>query len=349
MLNECYIGDCIDGMREFVAAGISVQTCITSPPYWGLRDYGVHGQIGLEDSLDEWVECMVKVFGLVRDILVDDGTLWLNLGDGYSHGGCGSRDADRWPKQSRNDHRVQHAKRNSALKPKDLLGMPWRVAFALRDDGWYLRQDIIWHKPNPMPESVRDRCTTAHEYIFLLSKSERYFYDFESMQEPASGTANARGNGINPKAVAGWDMGPGSHSIIEHAKSKKDSGREAQGLKDSTKFGRGPGWRNKQNASFSGAVNELVDKRNRRSVWTIQSEAFADAHFATFPRRLVEPCILAGSRPGDIVLDPFMGSGTTAQVAEQLGRRWVGCEINPEYLALQRERLRQQNFILEHA
>lgn len=373
MLNECYIGDCREGLRAFVAAGLRPQMCVTSPPYWGLRDYGVEGQIGLEPTLADWVDTMVEVFREVREALADDGTVWLNLGDGYSHGGCGARDADRWPKQSRNNHRLKHAKKHSALKPKDLLGQPWRVAFALQDDGWYLRQDIIWSKPSPMPESVKDRCTKSHEYIFLLSKSARYFYDADAIKEPSSpGTheryARARSPSDYPgnqtiassfdhmkKPVAGWDTGLGKHLTIEHNRGPKDQGRHEQGLRDSTKFGRGAGFRKraeagsgiKNNDSFDEAMAIMPDKRNKRSVWTIAAESYADAHFATFPRKLVEPCILAGSRPGDIVLDPFMGSGTTAQVAEHLGRQWIGCEINESYKAFQDDRLRQQHLALD--
>lgn len=319
MLNRCYIGDCMVGLRAFADAGISARVCVTSPPYWGLRDYGHADAYGLEPTLDDWVDRMVLVFRSVRQCLSDDGTLWLNLGDSYaSNGGPGwqgknGQRADRRFTLTRDSVGMREIARRppAGLKAKDLMGQPWRVAFALQEDGWYLRQDIVWHKPNPMPESVRDRCTKAHEYVFLLSKSERYFYDFEAMQEPVSGTANAKGSGVNPKSRS-W---------------KTPEGKV----------------RPKQNESFSAATAGLVDKRNRRSVWTVQSGAFSGAHFATFPRKLVEPCILAGSEPGDIVLDPFMGSGTTAQVAEQLGRQWIGCEINPDYVALQADRLRQQH------
>lgn len=219
----------------------------------------------------------------------------------------------------------------------------WRLALALQDAGWWLRQDIIWHKPNPMPESVRDRCTKAHEYLFLLTKSEKYFYDFDAMQEPVSGTAHARGSGVNPKATpSGWDTSPGGH-------------RELKGRYSGTGVGFGRGYdkvakpRVKQNASFSGSVNALVDTRNRRTVWTIPTQSFDGAHFATFPESLVEPCVLAGSRPGDIIFDPFMGSGTVASVAQRLGRRWLGAELNPDYIALQAERTRQPGLVLENA
>lgn len=334
-------------------SGLVVQTCVTSPPYWGLRDYGHEGAYGLEATFDQWLERMVDVFDAVHDIMSDDGTLWLNMGDSYATGTKAARKSGNRgisPKTQKAQDDCGRTGTPSGLKTKDLIGQPWRLAFALRETGWYLRQDIIWHKPSPMPESVRDRCTKAHEYIFLMSKSPRYYYDFEAMQEPVSGTANARGNGVNPKAtdVSGWADGHGSHSTIEHATSPKcrdDDGthRTKQGLAASERKFKP---RAKQNESFSSAVNKLVTHRNKRSVWTVASESYAEAHSATFPTKLIQPCILAGSQPGDIVLDPFMGSGTTAAVAEQLNRQWLGCEINPEYVVLQADRLRQQHLDL---
>ena len=255
------------------------------------------------------------------------------------------------------------------LKPKDLVGQPWRLAFALQDAGWYLRQDIIWHKPNPMPESIRDRCTKAHEYIFLLSKSERYQFDFDAFQEPVNGGANARrsveaqglkrpgfGHGYDDEAKpryktpAGWDTrtGEGGHgSFHREGREKgrvladKDAGREGQGLKHSEKFGRGAGWRVKTNDSMDEALAIMPNTRNRRSVWTVATEPYSGAHFATFPAKLIEPCILAGCPVGGIVLDPFFGSGTTGQVAQALGRQWIGIEINQKYAPLQQARTAQ--------
>ncbi len=329
-LNECHLGDCRDLLRQMATDGVRAQMCVTSPPYWALRDYGVDGQIGLEPTLDDWVSTMVEVFRLLSDVLADDGTLWLNLGDAYNSGTSSMRqpsasaDHGGW---TDSDNRKLRAN-VTTLKPKDMMGQPWRVALALQADGWYLRQDIIWHKPNPMPETLTDRCTKAHEYVFLLSKSARYYYDFEAMQEPASGTANARGTGVNPKAVKmpdGWNTAAGAHGSFHPNGREKGKPRP------------------RQNESFSGAVNEIVDKRNRRSVWTIGTEAFDGAHFATFPRALVDPCIIAGSRKGDVVIDPFMGSGTTAEAAEALGRQWIGCELQPDYLPLQRKRLAQRS------
>ena len=349
-LDRCHFGDCRDSMRAMIADGVKVQTIVTSPPYWGLRDYGVDGQIGLEPTLPEFLAGLIEVFDLCRQLLADDGTAWVNMGDSY----CGARGAAWGPSESSTAARAMTKSRRrddapiprsdvrvEGLKVKDLVGQPWRLAFALQDSGWYLRQDIIWHKPNPMPESVRDRCTKAHEYVFLLSKSERYFYDFDAMQEPVTGGSHARGSGVNPKALpSGWDTGPGAH-------------RELTGRYGGTGVGFGRGFdkvskpRAKQNASFSAAVANLVDTRNRRSVWTIPTQSFDGAHFATFPEALVEPCVLAGSKPGDIVFDPFFGSGTTGQVASRLGRRFIGCELNRAYEPLQRDRLQQPGFQFE--
>jgi DNA modification methylase len=299
-MNRIEFGDCRETMRRWAQEGVKVQTCVTSPPYFGLRDYGHEAQIGLEQTPEEYVEAMVEVFRCVKDVLADDGTLWLNIGDSYARQGGRVSDQPRhWDgreKTAGSLHGTRQAQ-DIGLKPKDLIGIPWMLAFALRADGWYLRQDIIWHKPNPMPESVRDRCTKAHEYIFLLSKSDRYFFDSEAIKEPAKqdwGTRNRsngkyhnEGSGLNP------------HSGLEKS----------------------------------------YETANKRSVWSVTTRPYKGAHFATFPPALIEPCILAGSREGDIVLDPFMGSGTTAQVALKNGRQYLGCELNEDYKALQDERI----------
>lgn len=306
-------------MRRLIAAGVKVQCIVTSPPYWGMRDYGVSGQFGLERTWIRHVARMRGVFRLCRELLADDGVLWLNYGDSYCsapggmQGKNGQRAGRRFTARITTDKRGQRG-----LKSKDLVGMPWRIAFALQDDGWYLRSDVIWHKPNPMPESVSDRPTKAHEYVFLMSKSERYFYDAGAIAEPVTGNAHARGDGVNKKIKMpdGWDTGKGGHGSFHR------NGRE----KGAT--------RPRQNKSFSSAVAGLVDKRNVRTVWTIPTAPFGAAHFATFPPDLVRRCILASTRPGDIVFDPFMGSGTVAQVADELGRRWIGCELNPNYAAM---------------
>ena len=288
-------------MRELIAQGVKVQMCVTSPPYFGLRDYGHDGQLGLEATPTEYVVAMVEVFALVHELLADDGVLWLNLGDSYT----GS--ANNGGKESKTMQGTQDAtgnnlpsKRGVGLKQKDLIGIPWRVAFALQADGWYLRQDIIWHKPNPMPESVTDRCTKSHEYIFLLSKSARYYFDSAAIAEPAKPDTSVRD-------------------------------------RDSTRLNNTPG----RNRMGGLTVNDY-ESRNKRSVWTVPTTPYSGAHFATFPPALIEPCILAGSRVGDTVLDPFFGSGTTGQVSQALGRKWIGCELNPAYGELQQVRTAQQ-------
>lgn len=288
-MNQIVFGDCRDSLRLMADLEIKAQMCVTSPPYFGLRDYGREGQIGLEKTPEAYVAAMVEVFRCVRDVLADDGTLWLNIGDSYGKG-------------------------------KQLLGIPWRVAMALQADGWCLRQDIIWHKSNPMPESVRDRCTKAHEYIFLMSKSERYFFDSKAMKEPAVGASL--------HDVTGRTKQRGMADTFK----RKDSKR-AQAIP-----GQSVGTHREDRAE---STYDLYT-RNRRSVWTVSTKPYKGAHFATFPPALIEPCVLAGSRPGDIVLDPFMGSGTTAQVALQQGRQYLGCELNRDYKLLQDERLAEE-------
>jgi DNA modification methylase len=339
--NHCFLGDNRDSMRKMLADGYAgkIQTIITSPPYWGLRDYGVDGQLGQEPTLREFLANMVEVFDLCRELLAEDGTLWLNMGDSYaSKGGQGPMTGKQFEGRARANDNICLSNRSAGtdgLKSKDLCGQPWRLAFAMQDAGWYLRQDIIWHKPNPMPESIKDRCTKSHEYLFLLAKSERYYYDFEAMQEPVNGGAHAR---RTTKMPDGWDTGPGGHGSIHRNGRQKGERKLAEA---------GSGTKN--NDSFDAAMAVMPETRNRRSVWTIPTESFSEAHFATFPQALVEPCILAGSRPGDIVFDPFLGSGTVAQVAQNLGRKWLGCELNPEYIKLQGSRTRQQGLILEVA
>lgn len=310
-MNKIEFGDCRETMRRWAAEGIKAQTCVTSPPYFGLRDYGHEGQIGLEETPEEYIQAMVEVFRCVWDVLADDGTLWLNIGDSYYNYRPGKGQA--LSKQSfANNYQdlpqncARRGNKLDGLKEKDLIGIPWMLAFALRADGWYLRQDIIWHKPNPMPESVRDRCTKAHEYIFLLSKSERYYFDSDAIKEPATN--------------AGKRVSLGDKSFSKGQAKGVGVDPSGNGLKD---------------------FYDVPETRNRRSVWTVTTKPYKGAHFATFPPDLIEPCILAGSRPNDIVLDPFMGSGTTAQVASQFGRQYLGCELNPDYEQLQRERLKQ--------
>ena len=297
MKDTILFGDCRNTLSQFDE---KARMCVTSPPYYGLRDYGGEdNQIGMEQSPEDYVDEMVKVFRLVRDNLTDDGTLWLNIGDSYYN----YRSDGNYPQQTvsktRQDLPVRTPVRGNKLKgykSKDLIGIPWMLAFALRADGWYLRQDIIWHKPNPMPESVKDRCTKSHEYIFLLSKNKNYYYNNEAIKEPAvdwgtrdrtNGKYHNKGTGLQP------------HS----------------------------------------GLTKSYPKKNKRSVWSVTKKPYKGAHFATFPPELIEPCIKAGSEVGDIILDPFMGSGTTARVAKLLDRYYIGCELHKEYNNLIQERV----------
>lgn len=366
-MNKIEFGDCRDTMRKWATNGVKVQMCVTSPPYYGLRDYGTatwiggdvncshkrdskfsektitghknmggavgdgiykdvcprcgavrqDKQIGLEQTPKDYIEAMCEVFDCVWDILADDGVLWVNIGDSYSsHKDSKSVGQSIAKGTSREEahvidtgrSRVRDAKmlKSQGLKNKDLIGIPWMLAFALRERGWYLRQDIIWSKPNPMPESVQDRCTKSHEYIFLLSKSDRYYFDNEAIKEPATSTDN----------------------------SDRD--------RDTTKLNNTPG-----RTRMAGLKTNHYETKNKRSVWQVATKPYEGAHFATFPEELIQPCILAGSKIGDVVLDPFMGSGTTAQVSQSLGRKYLGCELNQEYEALQKTRTAQQCLLLE--
>ncbi len=339
---QIIVGDCRDVLATLPDG--SVQCCVTSPPYWGLRDYGVDGQIGLEASLHEWIDQMVAVFREVRRVLRDDGVLFLNLGDSYA-GSWGAQSREQAGKHAPNvsalsANQVKAAqirtgtgsRSRTGLKPKDMMGQPWRVAFALQDDGWYLRSEIIWHKPNPMPESIKDRPTKAHETVFLLSKAERYFYDASAIAEPVTGGAHRR----TTKAPDGWDTGAGAHGTIHRVGREKGKSVPNPGVGHRLSQGKGrtgPG-------SFDEAhTGDLVDTRNVRTVWTMPTEPFKESHFATFPTALPRRCILAASRPGDLVLDPFNGAGTTGLVAIELGRRYLGIELNPAYAAMTERRL----------
>ena len=290
-LNKIINGDCLVTLKQIPDQ--SIHCCVTSPPYWGLRDYGVPGQLGLEKTPEEYTAKMVEIFREVRRVLRDDGTLWLNLGDSYASDTKGSGGHN--PKQDSNvGSWTGTIKLNHGIKPKDLVGIPWRVAFALQADGWYLRSDIIWHKPNPMPESVTDRPTKAHEYIFLMSKSERYYYDGESIKERATGLSMSFNGSKTIKSGANGD--------------RNDGGRNKVGL--------------------------VVQSINKRTVWTVPTHPYPEAHFATFPPDLIKPCIKAGCPEEGIVVDPFMGSGTTAEVCCNLNRQFIGIELNPEYCKL---------------
>lgn len=325
------LGDCIEQMRRLPDA--SVHTCVTSPPYFGLRDYGVDGQIGLEDTPEAFVARLVEVFREVRRVLRDDGTLWLNLGDSYAANRTYQvRSTKGGPKHGIGQSSGGKGSRvPDGLKQKDLIGIPWRVAFALQADGWYLRQDIIWHKPNPMPESVRDRCTKAHEYIFMLSKRPRYYYDADAIKNPPSEALLAQiqqgyaGTDSKDYGRGGAQSASGTKSrIIENARKKMDKQRGHSR--------RHAGFNDRWDAMTKAEQAALGS--NKRSVWTITTKPFNGAHFATFPPDLIEPCILAGCPEGGTVLDPFGGSGTTAGVAMKHGRNAILCELNPEYAAL---------------
>jgi DNA modification methylase len=310
-MNIIEFGDCRETMRRWKEQGIKAQTCVTSPPYYGLRDYGHKGQIGLEETPEEYIEAMVEVFRCVWDVLEDDGTLWLNIGDSYYNYRPGKGQALVKQSVANNDQDLPQicARRGNkldGLKEKDLIGIPWMLAFALRADGWYLRQDIIWHKPNPMPESVQDRCTKAHEYIFLMSKSQKYYYDHETIKDPVKQDWGTRDRSDGKYHTEGSGLQP--HSGLEKS----------------------------------------YEMANKRSVWTVNTKPYVGAHFAVFPSELIEPCILAGTPAGGIVLDPFMGSGTTAQVAQHLGRQYLGCELNATYEKLQKKRLAQLSFDLSN-
>lgn len=339
-----------------------VQTCICSPPYWGLRDYGVVNQIGLESTPDEYVCHIVKVFRNVWRVLKGDGTLWLNLGDSYCryHGNSKCDDADapsnklgytenmrvssvtkKQVQQSKNPNASipENPQRDYGLKAKDLIGMPWRIAFALQADGWYLRQDIIWSKPNAMPEPVKDRPTRSHEYMFLMSKSPKYYYDADAIREPYAAATIPR------------LMQPTFDQQTGGQKDSKNGNRSCRKAREKLKKRDKQRGHSRRHAGFNDRWDSMTKEEqmangaNKRSVWTIATQPYREAHFATFPEALVEPCILAGSKEGDVVLDPFMGSGTVAWVAKRLGRISIGYELNISYCDLAVKRNRQQALI----
>lgn len=327
-------GDALEELRRLPSGCCDM--CVTSPPYYRLRDYGTEGQLGLEETPEAYVVRLVEVFREVRRVLRDEGTLWLNVGDSYAGSGKGRTSEGTFRQKSQNIE--SQGQKNGklprspvaagAIKRKDLYGIPWMLAFALRADGWYLRQDIIWEKPNAMPESVKDRCTKSHEYIFLMSKAEKYYFDYEAIKEPCVGfdksspkgskgtfTPNAGRRKGNAKTFRGGGVYVGNKSFYNSSVVKRES---------------------------HGNSENVTGLRNRRSVWRIATWGCTEAHFATFPEELVRPCILAGSRLGGVVLDPFAGSGTTGAVAVQEGREFIGIEINPNYTAMIAERLRKE-------
>ncbi|GAA5003455.1 site-specific DNA-methyltransferase [Acinetobacter puyangensis] len=339
-MNQIYFGDCRQTMQQLIEQGTKVQMCVTSPPYFGLRDYGVNGQLGLEDTIDEYIQNMVEVFRLVRELLHDDGTLWLNLGDSYAGSGRGMTrtglNDGKNPKTKGLILPKQNASQSN-LKPKDLIGIPWRVAFALQADGWYLRQDIIWHKPNPMPESITDRCTKAHEYIFLFSKSRRYYFDHEAIKEPVAESSLKRLS-QDLEEQGGSHIAVGKHNGTMKAvcsRSSRDNFKRKNSKRAAVIPNQSTGTHRLQRPD---SEYDLLT-RNKRSVWQVATKPYKGAHFATFPPDLIEPCILAGSRVNDVVFDPFMGSGTTAATALKHDRNYLGCELNPDYEHLQKLRI----------
>ena len=301
----------------------SIDCVVTSPPYYGLRDYGVDGQIGLEETPEAYIQKLVELFREIRRTLKKDGTIWVNLGDSYAGSGKG-RNKDgthsEGGKQTTNSGSCEGliiTKKLEGYKPKDLIGIPWMFAFALRDDGWYLRQDIIWHKPNPMPESVTDRCTKSHEYIFLFSKSERYYFDNREIMEECSDKQidSYKGKERN---------GSGSKVERTHEQGYSEAGKHRD---------------NSGGFDYEISMKDGIPVRNKRDVWTVNVKPNKEAHFATYPEELVAPCILAGCPDNGLVLDPFMGSGTTGIVARKLNRNFVGCELNPEYQRMAERRI----------
>lgn len=303
---EILKGDAFETLKTL--SDKSIQCCVTSPPYYGLRDYGVEGQIGLEPTPEEYVAKMVSVFREMKRVLKDDGTFWLNIGDSYAtqHTNGMNDDTSGWSHgKISKGYRGRANGLGNGVKPKDLIGIPWMLAFALRNDGWWLRSDIIWHKPNPMPESVKDRPTKSHEYIFLLSKSQKYYYDAEAIKEESKDPIDDRGSRV----------------AEEHKRfpTEKVNGIRASGV---------------------------YPTRNKRDVWTVTTKPYKGAHFATFPPDLIEPCILAGSKEGDTILDPFNGSGTTGEVSIKHRRNYIGIELNPEYIELSKNRLNGASMLL---
>jgi DNA modification methylase len=358
------VADVLDGLRQI--ADYSIQCVVTSPPYWGLRDYGVAGQMGLERTPSEYLSRMVAVFREVRRVLREDGTLWLNMGDCYNafNGGAGHGSGEIDFHSERSEQRPElptgYGLRDPQLKPKDMIGIPWRVAFALQADGWWLRSDIVWAKPNPMPESVTDRPTKAHEYLFLMARSAQYYYDADAIAEPVARLwdesnggswahkedfpkESAQGNHSGayplprPRQVhpSGWASGPGPHDAVSHNTGTNEE-RAARAKPRPRPGNEGKG--EALTASDDGIDHRPI--RNKRTVWTIATEPFPEAHFATFPTALVEPCILAGSPRGAVVLDPFCGSGTVGLVADRLGRDFIGIELNPAYVEIAERRIR---------
>lgn len=321
-LNSIYEGDALQVLTQMTDQ--SVHCIVTSPPYWNLRDYGVEGQLGMESTPEAYVENIVAVFREAKRVLRDEGTLWLNIGDSYMCNSGFTRATKSWKRSGT----VDFKRSSPGVKTKDLVGIPWMVAFALRADGWYLRQDIIWSKPNPMPESVTDRCTKSHEYIFMLSKSPKYYYDSSAIRKPpAESTVKRMSQDV--ESQKGSNRVPGKTNGTMKAVMRSDKQRG----------------HSRRHAGFNERWDQMSGEEqramgaNKRSVWHVATKPFKEAHFATFPPELIIDCIKAGCPPKGIVLDPFFGSGTTGTVAAGLHRDWVGIELNPEYIRIAERRL----------
>lgn len=354
-VNKIYNENCLTGLKNL--PDNSIDCCVTSPPYFGLRDYGTSEQIGLEETPELFIEKLTEVFSEVKRILKPEGTLWLNLGDSYwgGKGMSGSRDAEYQEQRNLNGDSInaKHQqmggkgkirptdKKHFIIKPKDLIGIPWMVALALRANGWYLRQDIIWNKPNPMPESVTDRCTKSHEYIFLMSKSKQYFYDAAAIEEPCVWDTG----GLTEKRIGRADENhKAMPTVLKNGIRPKKKGPQTFGGKkarEGQENGGDPrnGHRTDENSQWGKVWDNEKPTRNKRTVWTVATKPFREAHFATFPEELIYDCIKAGCPENGIVLDPFMGAGTTALVARKLNRNYIGFELNPEYLKIAEKRL----------
>lgn len=347
--NIIHLGDCLDVLKTL--PDNSIDCCVTSPPYYALRDYGIEGQLGLEETPEKYIAKMTEVFMEVYRVLKPEGTLWLNIGDSYNgyKGNAKSQYNDSKFVGGHGGHPTRpsgYGLECKELKPKDLIGIPWMLAFSLRNAGWYLRQDIIWAKNNPMPESVTDRCTKSHEYIFLLSKSQKYYFNHEAIQEPAVSSddlkrriKNGVGEWKTDKAKDTYAVSGTGRSRTELYSKKKmpKFGGNKYGENDDTHFSTYSG--NEWQPQTQGEGEEEVYVRNKRDVWQVNVKPCKEAHFATYPPDLVRPCILAGCPEGGVVLDPFMGSGTTALVAKGIGRDYIGIELNPEYKAIAERRL----------
>lgn len=355
-VDNIIVGNSLNELKKLPSE--SIDCCVTSPPYWGLRDYGCSEQIGLEKSPELYIENITKIFNEVFRILKPKATLWLNISDSYAGSGKGSfthpKTNNKWKQgtnigisHSSGKKELIHNFKSEGIKPKDLIGIPWMVAFALRESGWYLRQDIIWSKPNPMPESVKDRCTRSHEYIFLFSKSKKYYYDYESIMTPVKNATVRRmiqdienQNGSN-RAV-GKTNGNMKAVVPKRNPIPSDNRKGNQGTGGIPIGLNGSKFKNHQN--YMDEEGNLIhgSKANKKSVWEVSTKPFKDAHFATFPQDLIVDCIQAGCPEGGIVLDPFMGSGTTAIVAKKLNRNFIGIELNEDYVKITKKRLHKE-------